>query len=155
MGENMRLLRYGLSWLLLYLAIYLFANTVLSLTTYYTIPFWQPYFGFEKLTYVASVFAAAVLISAVAPIVALFVPLVLFYYAVQPFSEMLLLLLRESGFPSIFAMMLSSLAWFPANMEIFLAWGLGMLVGSTIGLYAFPGWHRIYGRLFRRFKEVV
>jgi len=151
----MRLLRYGLSWLLLYLVIYLFANGVLALTTYYAIPFWQAYFGFEKLTYVLSVFAAAVLISAVAPIIALFIPLILFYYATQPFSEMLLLLLGTSGIPGIFAMVLTSLAWFPANMEIFVAWGIGMFVGSIIGLYAFPSWHRIYGKLFRRFEEVV
>jgi len=101
MGESrMRLIRYGVSWFLLYIVLYLVANGILALSTFYAIPFWEPYF-MEKITYLASIFAAALLISAVSPLLALFIPLVLFYYAVQPYGEMLLLLLTTEGIPKI------------------------------------------------------
>ena len=139
----------------MYLAIYLFANAVLALTTVYAIPFWEPYYGFEKLVYVISLFAAALLISAISPLIAILIPLVLFYYAVQPFSEMLLLTLTMAGYPPLIALIITSLAWFPAAFEVFIAWGLGVLAGSVVGLKAFPQVHKIYGKLFKRFAGVI
>ena len=149
-----RYVRYGFSWFIAYLAIYVFANVVLSLTTYYAIPIWEFTF-LEKMTYLLSIFAAAVLIAAVAPPLTLFMPLILFYYSTAPFSEMLLLVLTSQGIPTPLAVVLTSLAWYPASFGVFLAWGFGIFIGSVIGVRAFPGMHRIYAKLWKRLEGVI
>ena len=150
----MRLLKYGFGWFLLYNTIYIFANVVLAITTLYAIPVWEFAFG-EKGLYLLTIFVAALLISAVVPIVAVFIPMFLFYYAIQPYSEIMYLVLSHSGIPSFLAIILTSFAWFPAVMDVYLAWGLGVLIGSVIGLRAFPSWHRVYSRILRKFEGVI
>ena len=140
---------YGVKWFLVYLAIYLTANFILFNTTFYAIPFWEVYLSKEWLA-VFSLFVASLLISIFCPLLALIIPLFLFYYATLPFSNMLVNSLTYVGYHPALALVIASLSWYPAVMDVFLAWGFGLFIGSIIGIKSFPRLHQIYGKVYRK-----